>query len=74
MNIMNKLELDGTMITLGTDLNRKFAWCIRKIDGVDCICLHERIAGGSSFFNEKDFVTAIPLERVESCAKILIRG
>lgn len=71
---MDEIKLDCAMVTLGTDLNRKFAWCLRKVNGVDCICLHERIAGGSSFFNEKDFITAIPLERVESCAELLIRG
>lgn len=70
---MDEIKLDGTIVTLGTDLNRKFAWCLRKVDGVDCICLHER-NDGYSCFNEKDFITAIPLERVESCAKLLIRG
>lgn len=71
---MDEIKLDGAMVTLGTDLNRRFAWCLRKVNGVDCICLHERIADGGSFFNEKDFITAIPLERVESCAELLIRG
>ena len=71
---MDEIKLDGAIVTLGTDLNRKFAWCLRKVNGVDCICLHERMAGGSSFFNEKDLITAIPLERVESCAELLIRG
>ena len=71
---MEDVKLGGTMVTLGTDLNREYAWCLRKVNEVDCICLHKRMPGGSSYFNEKDFVTAIPLERVESCAKLLIRG
>lgn len=71
---MDEIELGGTFVTLGTDSNKKFAWCIRKVNGLNCICLHERIVGGTSFFNEKDFITSIPLERVESCAKLLIRG
>ena len=70
---MENVKLGGTMGTLGTDLNREYAWCLREVNEVYCICLHKRMPGGSSYFNEKDFVTAIPLERVRSCAKLLIR-
>lgn len=61
---MSEIKLDCTLITLGTDLNKKFAWCLRKVNNVDCICLHERTMAEGSCFSEKDFVTAIPLERV----------
>lgn len=70
---MAEIKLGNLIVTLGTDLNRKFAWCLRKVNDVNCICLHER-EGGMSCFNEQDFITAIPLERVESCAKLLIKN
>ena len=65
-------KLDGVFVTLGTDLSKKFSWCLRKVDGVDCICIHRR-EQGMSCLSEVDFITAIQLERIESCAKLLIR-
>lgn len=66
----NKLELDSTMITLGTDINEKFAWAVRRINGEKHICLYNRRDGWSTF-TEKDFITAIPFETIEQNAQRL---
>ena len=60
--------LDDTIVTLGTDFNKKFAWCLRKVNGVKCIALHKRVKG-FSYFSEKDFITAIPVEIVAEVLK-----
>lgn len=67
---MKEIELDNFMVTLGTDIHRKFAWCLRKVNGVDSICIHKRVDGMSGF-DEKDFITSIPLETIKRCSKIL---
>ena len=36
MNKEIKENLTGLMVTLGTDTERKFAWCLRKVN----ICLY----------------------------------
>lgn len=66
----NKLELDSTMITLGTDINEKFAWAVRRINGEKHICLYKRRDGWSTF-SKKDFITAIPFETIEQNAQRL---
>nr|DAV71957.1 MAG TPA: hypothetical protein [Caudoviricetes sp.] len=58
------------MVTLGTDAERKFAWCLRKVDGKDVIFIHKR-ENGMSGFNDKDYITAFPVERILSCLKLL---
>lgn len=63
----NELEFDGIMVTLGTDINKKFAWAVRRINGEKHICLYPRRDGWSTF-SEEDFITAIPLETIESTA------
>lgn len=40
MNKEIKENLTGLMITLGTDTERKFAWCLRKINNRPFICIH----------------------------------
>lgn len=55
MNKEIKENLTGLMITLGTDTERKFAWCLRKINNRPFICIHKR-KDGYSKFNENDFV------------------
>lgn len=57
-------KLGGMFVTLGTDLEGKFSWCIREVDGVKCVVIHEA-KEGNTFFNEKDYVTAIPVESIE---------
>lgn len=42
MNKEIKENLTGLMITLGTDTERKFAWCLRKINNRPFICIHKR--------------------------------
>lgn len=59
MNKEIKENLTGLMITLGTDTERKFAWCLRKINNRPFICIHKR-KDGYSKFNENDFITAFP--------------
>ena len=63
-----KIVFDGAIVTLGTDFNKKFAWCLRKVNGVKCIALHKRVKG-FSYFSEKDFITAIPVEIVTEVLK-----
>lgn len=65
-----KAAMTGLMVTLGTDIERKFAWCLRKVDGKDMIFIHKR-EDGMSGFNEKDYITAFPVERILSCLKLL---
>lgn len=55
MNKEIKENLTGLMITLGTDTERKFAWCLRKINNRPFICIHKR-KDGYSKFNENDFL------------------
>ncbi len=66
---MKEIKFGISLITLGTDSEKKFAWCLRSVNGVVCICLHERTTSGGSCFNEKDFVTSIPLDILESVKK-----
>lgn len=54
-------------ITLGTDFEKQFAWCIRKIDDEEIIFIHKRGEGGWSYFNKNDYITAIPVSRILSC-------
>lgn len=61
------MDLGNVFITLGPDLERKFAWCIREVNGVECVVLHKR-EEGMSCYNEKDYITAIPVERIISNA------
>ncbi len=65
-----KEAMNGLMVTLGTDAERKFAWCLRKVDGKDVIFIHKR-ENGMSGFNDKDYITAFPVERILSCLKLL---
>lgn len=53
MNKEIKENLTGLMITLGTDTERKFAWCLRKINNRPFICIHKR-KDGYSKFNDND--------------------
>lgn len=41
------------MVTLGTDTERKFAWCLRKVNNRPFIYIHKR-KDGYSKFNEND--------------------
>ena len=61
MNKEIKENLTGLVVTLGTDTERKFAWCLRKINNRPFICIHKR-KDGYSKFNENDFITAFPID------------
>ncbi len=65
----DKLELASLLITLGTDIKLKFAWCLREVNGEQCVCLHERNDGFSKF-SETDFITAMPLKNILRTAKM----
>lgn len=71
MNKEIKENLTGLMITLGTDTERKFAWCLRKINNRPFICIHKR-KDGYSKFNENDFITAFPIDVIKDCLKLLL--
>lgn len=58
-----KKSFSDIMITLGTDKEKKFAWCLRKIDGKRMIFLHER-KNGYSCFNEQDYITCYPVDEL----------
>ena len=49
MNKEIKENLTGLVVTLGTDTERKFAWCLRKINNRPFICIHKRKDGYSKF-------------------------
>lgn len=66
-----KENLTGLMVTLGTDTERKFAWCLRKINNRTFICIYKR-KDGYSKFNENDFITAFPIDVIEDCLKLLL--
>lgn len=65
-----KKAMSGMFVTLGTDTERKFAWCIRKVNGEAMIYIHEH-RDGASGFNEKDYITAFPVSRILSCLELL---
>lgn len=79
MNKEIKENLTGLMITLGTDTERKFAWCLRKINNRPFICIHKR-KDGYSKFNENDFnincatengIIGYPIQYCPICGKNL---
>lgn len=43
MNKEIKENLTGLMVTLGTDTERKFAWCLRKVNNRPFIYIHKII-------------------------------
>ena len=55
--------IDGPIITLGTDIEKKFAWCIREISGQKYVVLYNRDDGWSTF-GSSDFITAMPLDTI----------
>lgn len=65
-----KKAMTGLMVTLGTDNERKFAWCLRRVEGRDMIFIHER-HNGMSMFNEKDYITSFPVDTIIECQKLL---
>lgn len=66
-----KQSMRGLMVTLGTDNERKFAWCLRKVNGEDMIFIHER-HDGYSCFNESDYVTSFPVSTILKCKELLL--
>lgn len=71
MNKEIKENLTGLMITLGTDTERKFAWCLRKINNRPFICIYKR-KDGYFKFNENNFITVFPIDVIEDCLKLLL--
>ena len=51
MNKEIKENLTGLMVTLGTDTERKFAWCLRKVNNRPFIYIHKRKDGYSFYGN-----------------------
>lgn len=68
MNKEIKENSTRRMIALGTDTERKFAWCLRKINNHPFICIYE-----NSEFNEDDFITAFPIDVIENGLKLLLQ-
>ena len=66
-----KENLTGLMVTLGTDTERKFAWCLRKVNDRPFIYIYKR-EDGYSKFDENDFITAFPIDVIENCLKLLL--
>lgn len=71
MNKEIKENLTGLMVTLGTDTERKFAWCLRKVNNRPFIYIHKR-KDGYSKFSEDDFITAFPIDVIEDKIKEII--
>lgn len=70
-NMKNKeCKLDNIMVTVGEDMSHKYAWCIRKVNDVKCLCIHEPNDDRCCMFNEQDFITAIPIEQIEDALKL----
>ena len=69
MNKEIKENLTGLMVTLGTDTERKFAWCLRKINNRPFICIHKR-KDGYSKFNENGII-GYPIQYCPICGKKL---
>lgn len=65
-----KKAMSGMLVTLGTDTERKFAWCLREVNGEAMIFIHER-SNGMTCFNAEDYITAFPVSRILSCLKLL---
>lgn len=65
-----KKAMMGVMVTLGTDNERKFAWCLRRVEGRDMIYIHER-RNGLSKFNADDYITSFPVDTIIECQKLL---
>lgn len=61
-----KDAMSGIMVTLGTDTERRFAWCLRKVNGEDMIFLHVRNDGFSKF-NADDYITSFPVSSIMYC-------
>lgn len=62
---MKEISFDNIYVTLGTDYEKQFAWCIRYVNNVKCICLYKR-NNGMSTYSESDYITAIPVEKILS--------
>lgn len=60
---IDNVHLGRIIETLGTDLFERFSWCIREINGEYCLSLHKRLEG-RSYLNEKDFITAFPIDKL----------
>ena len=56
------------MITLGTDIEKKFAWCLRYINNEPFIFLHER-HDGMSCFSEQDYITSFAVKNILNIVK-----
>lgn len=49
--------------TLGSDGNN-YCFCVSHEDDGDYLEVHKRSKNGTSTFNEKSFVTRVPIERI----------
>lgn len=62
-NDYSKYCIDGPFVTMGTDIEKKFAWCIRNIGDKKYVVLYNRDDGWSTF-GPSDFITAISLDTI----------
>lgn len=61
-----QLDFDCIFTTLGTDAEKKFAWTLRKVNGVECVVLYRRY-NGMSTFSSKDYITCKPVKDIIDC-------
>lgn len=63
-NYIRNAIKNNLIVTLGTDNESKFAWCLRKVNNELMIFIHER-NNGYSKFNENDYITCFPVNIIE---------
>ena len=71
----NKLDNDGIIITLGNDVNNKYAWAISKVNNITSICIFNKTEDGLCTFDDTSFITSIPLQTiVKNTNKYVLTG
>lgn len=73
MEQTNKEIMDNTgavMVTAGTDIKKKFAFCVRYMNGRKYLFIHERGNNGS-YFSDRDLITAIAVDKINEAADLL---
>ena len=58
-------------VTLGTDAEKKFAWALQNVNGVECVVLYTRNNGMSTFSSE-DYITCKPVKDIIDCLYKLV--
>ncbi len=68
-----KHNVDGTVLTLGLDLDSKYSVTLQEVDSIPCICLHKHYYDSGQHWSEmngKTLEAAVPVERIlKYCAE-----